>query len=1558
MSRHSVFSAIITFLCTFSLVSQTEQQQDSLVIPPNVRTIIETEEISSFPEEYHFFIEAYQSEQFSASTQDHLLKMLIALDKNRVRIRYDIRELLGSLKLAKEERNFSVEAMEKLAFSMRKASEEFDRIQLNYYTETLYTFLQHEAIYKDRYQSISFRNADYEILFNEPDFGGENDVIVYQPAEEVDIETLKAQARGEFVEEEKQVSNPFSDPLGVMYEEMGSIIHLKKGDLILASQTDTFEIIGTEGYFLFNEKLFRGQDGLVDWSRLGQPREAMQARLKQYEFKVDVSEFTFEDVLFNQPAKIDVPISGVMNLDLRPGRSQRETYPRFISYNANTPIKGIGSEKLTFKGGVNYQGMNFYSKTAYDEPSVLEGTINGVKKFKSVSKDFIFNNEDSTVYAAKSDLIIYHQGDSIFHPAVEFSYDYQTDELVSETSVEGYKTTPFRSSYYNMDVTGDELLWNLNNDFLNISINSARADVPLSLESKDFYSADRYFDLSQIFSFHPLIAALNLANKNGGTFYIYDMARQYNINEGLAVKAMELLMSRGLVKLDETTGAVDVTDKGYHYMKSSKKATDYDDLIISSLISNSPNATISFKDSVMTVRGVEKFLVSDSLDVVITPNNQEIRVLKNRDIEFDGALDAGNFQFNGERFTFRYDSFLVNLTQVDSIKLKVELDAGKREALSNQLVKTSGVLRINDPNNKSALRSMPEFPIFSSNESASVFFDKPEVLKGAYDSTVYFEVPPFKLDSVADADPSQYAFEGVFHSNGILPDFKENLKLRDDKSFGFVHSIPDSGYSLYKSGGRLFGEVQLDKNGISSPGVIEYLTGTFDNERATMFLDSLVVTKGIKAELAAGFVDTVSYPALSIEAYSMDWHAKIDSMLLKNIEKEKPFRIFDNQAKLDGEVLLRQSGLFGKGILDVSGSTLSSDSISFSMNAFEAKNSEFTLKADNSPRPILSSEGVRINFDVANQLATIEPEVAGTAALDFPYAQFKTSIPSALWDVNNKSVTMSKAENIPLEQSFFYSTNRRLDSLAFYAAGAVYDIDSKELEVTGIPYIKVADAQITPENNKLTILENSKIGTLSNAVILMDTAGLYHRLYNAEINILSRTRFEGRGTYELVNAVQDTFAIQFNDFQFIANDNENGPHTRASGAVTAGEGIRVSPGFIYEGDVTMYAYKEALRLDGAVTLDLASLKERNIWIEYSSNDDIQEVIINFDQAQTRQGRPLNAGLHFDKQTPYLSFITEKRSPVDQDFFVPKGGMLYYDAGTKTFRIDNQNKKDDPSLNFAGSMFGYNEDKQEVSFEGKLNFLTGSNLEVIQAAGKGKGNLDSANFELSAMFTMNFGMPLEAHTAFAGNLKEMSEQLGVPKAHEDRSDMIYRIAEFIGDDATRNWDLSYQSIPKALVNASGGLLLKDLVITSVDLKWSEQIKSFYSEGKIGISNVSNVDLDMQLDGYMEIRKDPEGDILTLLLEMTDGTWYYFNYDGFQLETYSSNDAYNAQIPNINNGKSKIAGFRTLPSSKERVIQWVVDFKKLYYGIDEPYQLLMASESSQTLKKKATVEGDGF
>ena len=101
---------------------------------------------------------------------------------------------------------------------------------------------------------------------------------------------------------------------------------------------------------------------------------------------------------------------------------------------------------------------------------------------------------------------------------------------------------------------------------------------------------------------------------------------------------------------------------------------------------------------------------------------------------------------------------------------------------------------INKPNNKSARRVYPGYPSFSATSGAIVYFNGEEILGGAYrDMSVYFVIPPFKLDSLSESDVRSVGFEGTFITSGLLPEFKEKLRIMPDNSLGFVHQAPVGG---------------------------------------------------------------------------------------------------------------------------------------------------------------------------------------------------------------------------------------------------------------------------------------------------------------------------------------------------------------------------------------------------------------------------------------------------------------------------------------------------------------------------------------------------------------------------------------------------------------------------------------------------------------------------------------------------------------------------------------------------------------------------------------------
>ncbi|MEL7006968.1 MAG: hypothetical protein AAFN93_30290, partial [Bacteroidota bacterium] len=155
------------------------------------------------------------------------------------------------------------------------------------------------------------------------------------------------------------------------------------------------------------------------------------------------------------------------------------------------------------------------------------------------------------------------------------------------------------------------------------------------------------------------------------------------------------LAQKGLIGYDSKNNLVTVKTKAYHLFDSKFDKKDFDNIIISSVTHEAPNATINFEKRQMTIRGVESFKVSDSLNVIFVPDSSEITLLKDRDLKFDGKVFAGNFEYVGRDFTFKYDSFLIYLNQIDSIEFFVKDDNSRgnsgRRKIDNALVSVDSV---------------------------------------------------------------------------------------------------------------------------------------------------------------------------------------------------------------------------------------------------------------------------------------------------------------------------------------------------------------------------------------------------------------------------------------------------------------------------------------------------------------------------------------------------------------------------------------------------------------------------------------------------------------------------------------------------------------------------------------------------------------------------------------------------------------------------------------------------------------------------------------------------
>jgi len=1446
-----------------------------------------------------------------------------------------------------------------------KVLAENNPVQANLYFQLSRDFFEQHALNYEKAFKLMVKDGNYNFQYLEPPPPDTTQNYNYNYDAPVDTTAYNRPAW------QQEIFQP---------EILGPVITFDQVSLNFITAYDSASLNNTKGTFSLRDKLFVGEGGRFDWSAAGLSPDSVYYDLNKYNFKTNQPYLKAEQGRLTYIGKIPGNVPGVFEFrSINHKTPQAASYPRFKSYEANINLAGLDNLNMKYTGGFGMQGAAANSNTVNNDLATIEIFGEATKRFKAVGASFGF--KDSVIVSPQARVIIFHQNDSIIHPAMELRYDYAKQRITLNKEKSSQRKAPFSSSFFQVEFTADRLVWNLKSDSIRMWVQGSGKVAPMIIESNDFYDPEGYRELrGQGFNFHPLALVVNKANELGtNDYYVFDLVQE---GRSLAVARMaaDFLFQRGMIDYDARTGRIHVKDKAINFIQSVKGFSDYDNLKIHSLTDTVSNAYISFKDGRMNVYGVEEFNVSDSLNVVIKPDSSRITFLQNRDIKFNGTINAGNFEISGRDFTLKYDSFFINMNHIDSIRFYVTEKNGTRRRVNNSMVgadstaqaasgmqassnKTSGTLFINRPDNKSGKEKIPNYPRLDATAGGVIYFDRSEVLNGAYDRSVFFVVPPFKLDSLNDADPGSINFEGTFISSGMLPAFKEKLHTMPDKSLGFTHTVPTSGYQLFQGDGKLYGGLSLDNAGIRAAGKIDYLAATVESRDFIFYPDS-VVGRGSVGEIREKLYGSVYFPQVKLNDYRLKWLPKQDKMNIKNMKE--PFSLYQNSATLDGNLIVSKNGVGGDGRLSTRGSEVRSKEMSFSAKEFGARHARFEVKTGNPEKPALAGSNVKLSFNLDKNFATVSPEVAGEAAIDFPYAQFKTSIPEARWDLNTQKIVMTKAPDVPLEDSYFYTTRKDLDSLSFNATKAEYDIQTQQLKVSGIPYITVADARITPENNEVLILENAKIGQLKNTTIVMDTLNGYHRLTDGVVDVISRKEFSGYATYQYVNAVNDTFAIKMTDFHLepiteaTKNKRSRGNasmQTVGNGAVTEQNNIRVAPRIFYKGDMTMYATKPALQLKGFVKLDLKKIKDYKTWLLYTQSGDEKEIYLDFDNAITEEGRKPDAGLHFAEDNDlYITFVFDKKDPADDDFFLP-AGSLFYQEETKEFRIEDRAKSTGEKL--SGKVFAYNEDKQEVRFEGPVNFFDGTKDFKVTASALGSGNLETDAIKMNSFIMVDMNAPATVYQLMAASIMEVIKNEGVKEEGlGDQTELLYKIADLVGERVVKDYEQrSLQGyVPLATVQG----LQKPLVLSNVNLKWSQERKSFYSEGLLGLSHLGRNDLNAGVEGFLEIGKSEDGaPVFHLFIKASPDSWFYFGVEDNRLMIHSSLPALNDFVSKKTNAsKAKVGELVYIPGTIDETLSWINKFRLTYYGLEAPYDLSSGSAETKKKEEKKKDEDDGF
>ncbi|GAB4143197.1 MAG: hypothetical protein Fur0041_18290 [Bacteroidia bacterium] len=1271
-------------------------------------------------------------------------------------------------------------------------------------------------------------------------------------------------------------------------------------------KNDSTMITGTTGVYYLNKGTWEGKGGKVTFKRAGIKQEDAWAELKKYSITLKSMSYVADSVTFyNKQYFKDKPLLGKLTEKLVADVNEKTAqYPRFESYSSRYQIKSM-YPNVDYEGGFTQVGSKFIGSGTKDNPAFFMFKRNGKNFLYAASTSFAITKEKVT--SNNTQIKFFFDQDSIVHPLVDFKYFIDSSRVVLYRSEEGASQAPYYNSFHQVDMYVEQIVWRTNEQQILISTLPGSTLGEAKFPSSSYYRQYLYDRLQGIDMVHPLIKLRNFVRDvNGGvkTFTILDLARFWKLDVMSLRPVIMDLSNQGFVIYDPQTDMITYKDKCDTYIAARAGKKDYDNIIFESKVApGTPNAKINLLNYDMTLFGVREVGLSDSQNVVVFPKNDMLVLKKDRNFTFEGSILAGRFDYYGKLFSFDYNTFKLNLNNVDSVRIWV--DTPQRDPkdpkggfvqmkVRSVIENLNGELKIDDPSNKSGVwsKKYPQYPIFISAKPSFVYYDKPTIQKGVYNrDKFYFKLDPFTIDSLDNFENKALKFAGIFQSAGILPEIRDTLRLQPDYSLGFVRQAPPGGYPMYGGKAKFTNQIQLSNKGLHGDGQIDYITSTSISKDFTMFPDSVngvAHTFNVKEQQISGKTE---YPNVKAENVYLHWMPKKDYMNLTN--KDSAFNVFNGKAFFKGTMTLAPKNLSGNGNLAFSNAEMDSKKMIFKHHITTADTADFRLKALEMAGLAFSTNNVNAIVDFDKRQGDFKANGTGSI-VNFPVNQYICYMENFRWYMDKAEIDLNAAQQkaqpgkdkIDLEGPEFISVHPKQDSLRFRAPKAKFDMKNYVIYAKQVKEILVADARIVPDSGNVTIEKNAFMVPLENAVIDANTVTQYHHMFNCHVEVFSRRSYKASGNYAYVDELKREQIIHFAQ---VAPDTSG--QTYAEGFIADTSKFMLSPAYDYIGKVILAANNKFLVFEGSTMLshDCAIGKKR---LKFKGEiDPLQIYIPVAANPEDDQGAPITAGIMstVDSVHVYGAFLSPRKGRTDVSV-VTSDGFLYFDKASREYRISNKEKLVERSL--PGNYISFNTKTCIVYGEGKMNL--GSDLGQVQLLPVGNATHNtidqSTSFDLVVALDFFFNDKaldvltddINASTGLAGTevarptfQKALNEMIGKEKA-----DKLITQLNLYG---------SYRKFPDELKYT--------FFFTDIKLRWSQKTKSYISEGKLGLGSIGKTQINKFITGTLMLERKRSGDVLTLYFELDNGKYYTFSYSNGVMLVYSSNEKFTTIIKEL-------------------------------------------------------------
>jgi hypothetical protein len=941
------------------------------------------------------------------------------------------------------------------------------------------------------------------------------------------------------------------------------------------------------------------------------------------------------------------------------------------------------------------------------------------------------------------------------------------------------------------------------------------------------------------------------------------------------------------------------------YAENMKHKHDYDIITLHSVLPGKDNATMNLLNYDITLRGVKTVLLSDTQKVWVFPTNNELVLKKNRQLDFNGVVSSGKFEFIGKDFVFDYDNFKIKMKTIDSIRIFVQTEPDANGNFVFKKVQTlienvNGELRIDAPKNKSGWGKAPTFPSFQSFKDSYTFYDRRQTFKGVYGrDKFYFKLDPFNIDSLDNFRNERLRFEGTFSSSGIFPDFRERLTLQKDYSLGFIRQTPPDGFPIYGGRGNFNQEIRLSNKGLRGGGDLDFSSSHSVVPDLIFFPDS---ANGMATTFDVKEGDNPEFPKVHGDTVRLHFMPYGD--LLQAWDTKKPFLAYKENMKFHGRYDLSKSQLTGNGRADFEKADLIAGKILFNKRKFFSDTANFHIKALEEEGLTFSTINVNAKIDFDARKGEFVTNGAGSY-VKFDKNQYIAYMDKFTWYMDNEDIDLGDTQKkvdtdasdtgIDLEGPQFISVHPKQDSLRFMAPGAKYNLRKYIIHCKNVPYINVADARVFPYEGDVTIFKNAVMDTLENCNIMANVVTKYHNIRNATANIFGRFSYLAKGDYQYLDENDKPYLIHFATIK-----PDTSGQTISQGEIPERSNFKFNDYFSFAGQVFLQAQQQFLTFEGGTKIIHKCSNIGKCYLKFKGEINPKEILIPIpEKAVDMIGAAVGTGMFYNADTNmiYSTFLSLQGARSSKDV-IEAHGLLTFDKENELYEISNKEKLDEMSL--PGNYVSLSTKDCIIKTEGNYNISQDLGQIKLKCVGNAEHSTVNDSITFNLMMVIDFFFD-------NGLIKKMGKDfelyLGNLNPTPFEGDLFnHGIIELLGKErgdralAELNLYGNYKRFPDELE--------KPLVLNNVKMGYNKQAKAYLSDGMIGIGNINKSEIFRYVNGAVMVSKKRGKDILDIYLEADGNTWYYFNYTNGLMTCFSSNDQFNNGLKELKSKSKKM------------------------------------------------------